>query len=111
MTDEHGDAEEAVFIDDAPVEEGEPVARATGVESKAPNEVESTRRSRDYELPLVHVRIPARAVDLGFLATLGAVAVVGAVELPVAGAAAAGLYLLRRRHDREAREEPTGQST
>jgi hypothetical protein len=59
--------------------------------------------SRDYVTPLIHVRIPERAVNLGLIAALGAVAVVGAIELPVAGAAAAGLYLLRSKHDQRAK--------
>jgi hypothetical protein len=72
----------------------------TGAEpdTLATEEAAGPATSRDYVTPLIHVRIPERAVNLGLIATLGAVAVVGTIELPVAGAAAAGLYLLRWKH-------------
>ncbi|HWS46389.1 MAG TPA: hypothetical protein VN636_11045 [Acidimicrobiia bacterium] len=50
-----------------------------------------------YELPVVHVQLPARAVNIGFWAVLGASTLVGAIEIPVAAAVGAGVVIARHR--------------
>jgi hypothetical protein len=56
--------------------------------------------ARAYTLPLVHVGIPERAVDAALWASVAAAAVVGIVDAPILGVAAAGLFVVRRRHRR-----------
>lgn len=55
------------------------------------------RLGADYEVPLVHVRVPRRLGEAAFwVGVVGAVAA-GAVELPVAGLVAAGVIVARHR--------------
>ncbi len=54
--------------------------------------------SSGYVVPLVHARLPEPVVDIAFWASVGAVAAVGVIDLPVAGAIATGMFVLRRRH-------------
>ena len=56
--------------------------------------------SADYVVPLVHAHVAEHFVDAAFWASLGAAALVGALDLPVAGILAAGLFIVRRRHQR-----------
>ena len=56
--------------------------------------------SADYVVPLVHAHVAEHFVDAAFWASLGAAALVGALDLPVAGLLAAGLFIVRRRHQR-----------
>jgi len=54
-------------------------------------------RSTDYEVPLVHVRVPQRVGNTAFwLGVAGAVAA-GAVDFPVAALVAAGVVIVRHR--------------
>jgi hypothetical protein len=66
---------------------------------RVPEPAPEPRGPGDYVVPLVHVKVPPRVVDVGFWAAAGTVAVVGVLNLPAAGIAAAGLYLLRARHE------------
>jgi hypothetical protein len=65
----------------------------------------------DYVTPLLHIRLSPHTVDLGLKATIGAAAVVGAVMFPPAGVAAAGLFVVRWRHENQAkdREDKAGE--
>ena len=55
------------------------------------------RNGNDYQLPVVHVRVPQRVGDAAFwMGVAGAVAA-GAVELPVAALVAAGVVVVRHR--------------
>ncbi|MGZ4678323.1 MAG: hypothetical protein ACXV8R_13445 [Acidimicrobiia bacterium] len=54
--------------------------------------VESEHR---YVIPIVHTRLPERLVDVAFWTVLGATAVAGAIELPVAAAVAGGVMIAR----------------
>ncbi len=51
-----------------------------------------------YVVPIVHARLPEPVVDAAFWASIGAVALVGVIDLPLAGAVAAGMFVIRRRH-------------
>ena len=58
---------------------------------------ERDRSRTDYEVPLVHMRVPQRVGNTAFwLGVAGAVAA-GAVELPVAALVAAGVVVMRHR--------------
>ena len=71
------------------------VAADLGVdEGSAP----STSARNDYVVPIVHARIPEPFVNMASWGALGAVAVVGALDLPVVGVLAGGLFVIRRRH-------------
>jgi hypothetical protein len=51
----------------------------------------------DYEVPVVHLRVPQRLGDAAFwVGAVGAVAA-GAVEFPVAALVAAGVVVMRHR--------------
>lgn len=56
--------------------------------------------TNDYVVPIVHAHIPEEIMHAGSWAALGTVAVVGAVDLPAVGVLAAGLFVIRRRHQR-----------
>lgn len=56
------------------------------------------QQSSGYVLPVVHARVPEPVVDIAFWASIGAVAAVGVIDLPLAGAVAAGMFVIRRRH-------------
>ena len=56
--------------------------------------------STDYVVPLVHAHVPEPVIDGALWVSLGAVLVVGAIDLPAAGAIAAGRLLIRYRHQR-----------
>jgi len=66
-------------------------------DSTTPADVSPTN---DYVVPIVHAHIPEGFMHAGWWAALGTVAVVGAVDLPVVGVLAAGLFVIRRRHQR-----------
>lgn len=51
--------------------------------------------SSDYRLPLVHVRVPARAVDLGFWGGLAGAVALGVVEPPLGVLVGAGVVIAR----------------
>ncbi len=48
-----------------------------------------------YVLPIVHTRLPERAVELGFWGALATAAALGAVDLPLAALVAAGVVVAR----------------
>jgi hypothetical protein len=57
--------------------------------------------SRDgYVLPLVHTRVSQTVADVALWGAVGTVAIAGAIELPVIGAAAAAGLFIRWRHSR-----------
>jgi len=51
----------------------------------------------DYVVPLVHLHLSERVVDVGFWAALAGAAVLGAVDLPVA-VLIGGTAVIARRH-------------
>ncbi len=51
----------------------------------------------DYEVPLVHVRVPQRVGNAAFWVGLAGVVAGGIVELPVAATVAAGVLVVRHR--------------
>ncbi|MDQ2728697.1 MAG: hypothetical protein M3Y91_12745 [Actinomycetota bacterium] len=53
--------------------------------------------STDYEVPLVHVRVPQRVGNTTFWLGLTGAVIAGAVELPLAAAVAAGVVVARHR--------------
>lgn len=54
-----------------------------------------SRRASDYELPLVHMRVPNRLGDAALWVGIAGAVAVGAVELPVAALVAAGVVVAR----------------
>ncbi len=50
-----------------------------------------------YVIPLLHLRVPEAAVNLGFWTVLGASAALGAVDPPLAALVAAGVIIARHR--------------
>lgn len=50
-----------------------------------------------YELPVVHVHVPARAVEMGFWGGLAGAALLGAVDPPLALLVGAGVVVARHR--------------
>lgn len=54
-------------------------------------------RSDDYELPILHTRVPERAGSTAFWVGLGGAVVVGAVDLPLAATIAGAVAVARRR--------------
>ena len=55
----------------------------------------SPAADNSYELPVVHVHVPARAVEVGFWATLAGAALLGAVDPPLALLVGAGVVVAR----------------
>jgi hypothetical protein len=49
----------------------------------------------DYELPLVHIKVPQRVGNAAFWLGMAGAVVAGAVELPVAALVAAGVVIVR----------------
>ena len=82
---------------DASPEQTTGEARA-GTAVRSASRSEKPSASRDYSLPLVHARVPERAVDAAFWAALGVTAVIGALDAPLLGVTTAGLFVVRRRH-------------
>jgi len=68
------------------------------VEPREPEPASDASASTDYVVPLVHARVPEQIVDAAFWTSLGATVVVGALDLPAAGILAAGLFVVRYRH-------------
>ena len=64
----------------------------------APHRDSQGARPADYVVPIVHTHVPEYIVDAACWASLGAVALVGALDLPAAGLLAAGLFVVRYRH-------------
>lgn len=55
----------------------------------------TARVSSDYTLPLVHMRIPAKAVHLGFWGGLAGAVALGAVDPPLGVLVGAGVVIAR----------------
>jgi hypothetical protein len=53
--------------------------------------------STDYQVPVVHVRVPQRLGDAVFWVGVAGAVAAGAVELPVAALVAAGVVVMRHR--------------
>jgi hypothetical protein len=51
----------------------------------------------DYQLPVVHIRVPERVANMTFWLGLTGAVIGGAVELPVAAAVVAGVAVARHR--------------
>ena len=60
-------------------------------------EVAATDGAHDYVLPVVHLHVSERVVDVGFWAALATAAVMGVVDLPLA-ALIGGTVVVARRH-------------
>ena len=71
------------------------------IERPTPEPAASGPGPGDYVVPLVHVKVPPSAVDLGLWAAAGATALVGALNAPLLGAVTVGLFVVRRRHHGE----------
>ena len=69
---------------------------AAGVEEHSPRS--NSDGSDGYVVPLVHTHVPRAVVDGVVWGTLGTVAIAGALQFPVVGAAAAGALVIRWRH-------------
>ncbi|MST32146.1 hypothetical protein GHK86_05325 [Acidimicrobiaceae bacterium USS-CC1] len=50
-----------------------------------------------YELPLLHARLPARAVEAGFWGSLAGATLLGAIDPPLALLVGAGVLVARHR--------------
>jgi len=50
-----------------------------------------------YVVPVLHARLPAQAVELGFWAGLAGAALMGAIDLPLALAVGVGVVVARHR--------------
>jgi hypothetical protein len=78
-----------------------PSRRAAKVHSVETEKEHSTAHDRpehgDYVLPLAHVRIPERVVNIGFWGALTGAVVVGAVDPPLA-VLIGGAVLVAKRH-------------
>lgn len=48
-----------------------------------------------YELPVLHMRVPARAVEMGFWGGLAGAALLGAIDPPLAFLVGAGVVVAR----------------
>ncbi|MHB1987297.1 MAG: hypothetical protein ACYCSF_04850 [Acidimicrobiales bacterium] len=68
------------------------------VTKKVSSRSDQVQDSRDYIVPVIHTHVPESLVNLGFFGALGAVALAGAVELPVAFLVGAGAAIARHRH-------------
>ena len=60
-------------------------------------EVVSASPNGSYLLPLVHVHVPARAVEWGFWGGLAGATMLGAVDPPLALLVGAGVIIARHR--------------
>jgi hypothetical protein len=58
---------------------------------------ERDRSRTDYEVPLVHLRVPQQVGNTAFWLGVAGVVAAGAVELPVAALVAAGVVVMRHR--------------
>ncbi len=56
--------------------------------------------SNDYVLPVVHVHVPARAVDIGFWGGLVGAVALGALEAPLGILVGAGVLIARHQRTR-----------
>ena len=56
-----------------------------------------TPASRDYELPIVHLRVPDTAVQVAFWGGLTGAVVLGAVDVPLAALVGLGVVIARHR--------------
>ena len=55
----------------------------------------------DYILPLLHTPIPEPVVDAAFWSALAMAALFGTLNRPALGIVAAGLFIVRHRHERQ----------
>lgn len=62
-----------------------------------PTGQQSAAHSRDYVVPLVHVRVPQRVGNTTFWLGLSGAVIGGVVEFPLAAAIATGLVVARHR--------------
>jgi hypothetical protein len=71
-------------------------ATPTATKAKSPSKNGAAPSNGDsYQLPVVGVRVPARVVDAGFWGGLGAAAVLGAIDPPLAVLVGAGVVIAR----------------
>jgi len=61
---------------------------------------EETKTSSDYVLPMVHVRVPATAVNAGFWGGLAGAVALGAVDPPLGLLVGAGVVIARHQSTR-----------
>lgn len=60
-------------------------------------------RRSDYQVPVLHVRVPQRVGNTAFWLGLTGAVVAGAVELPLAAAIAGGVVVVRHRRSADER--------
>jgi len=71
-------------------------ARAAATKASAAKEQpEETQTSSDYTLPIVHVRVPAKAVNAGFWGGLVGAVALGVVDPPLGVLVGAGVLIAR----------------
>jgi hypothetical protein len=71
-------------------------ARASANKERAAKEQpEGPQTSGDYTLPIVHVRVPAKAVNAGFWGGLVGAVALGAVDPPLGVLVGAGVLIAR----------------
>jgi len=71
-------------------------------EEKSQSRAESTKVAYppgdgSYIVPVLHARLPARAVELGFWGVLAGAALMDAIDLPLALAVGVGVVVARHR--------------
>ena len=80
-----------------------PEEATTAVKAKASAPKTSTAEtttSSDYTLPIVHVRVPAKAVDAGFWGGLVGAVALGAIDPPLGVLVGAGVLIARHKSNR-----------
>ena len=70
-------------------------SEAIAADTSTSEEVASSNGSRDYTLPIVHVRVPAKAVDVGFWGGLAGAVALGVVDPPLGVLLGAGVVVAR----------------
>lgn len=63
--------------------------------STAVDDGEAPANSRDYVMPLVHVHVPAKVVDIGFWGGLAGAVALGVVDPPLGVLLGAGVLVAR----------------
>jgi hypothetical protein len=91
----HGSPLECVAERRELVVSDESSSKAIAADVSASEEVAGSNGSRDYTLPIVHVRVPAKAVDVGFWGGLAGAVALGVVDPPLGVLLGAGVVVAR----------------
>ena len=67
------------------------------IENGSKGQPAEAKASNDYTLPIVHLRVPAKAVDVGFWGGLAGAVVLGVVDPPLGLLVGAGVVVARHR--------------